>query len=328
MSCPSSSGETVSNQLIGRFSSGAWPWVLLVASAFIISTNHILGRYVSGEIPPFGLAFWRVVVGAAVVLPFAWKELINHRETIQQHWKLFTLMSIALMPVGNALVYVSYNFTSVINGSLILSSQPAITIFAAWLILGHTINKFQLFGTAVAIIGVLVIILRGDITQLSSFTIHSGDLIMIGGTLGFSFYTAMIPRVPPTIGPVLILVVVQILAIAILIPFYFVETIVYKPVPINIESIMVIGWVGTAIAVVAVGLNNIAVLALGPAKATTGLYCRAIFTTAMAMILLGEPLETFHIPAIVLIMIGIFFVTRGKNRPREQVSTELTEKSN
>ena len=43
-----------------RFGTGAWPWVLLVTAAFVVSTNHVLGRYVGGQIPPMGLAFWRV----------------------------------------------------------------------------------------------------------------------------------------------------------------------------------------------------------------------------------------------------------------------------
>ena len=41
-----------------RFNRGLWPWVFLVTGAFVVSTNHVLGRYVGGEIPPIGLAFW------------------------------------------------------------------------------------------------------------------------------------------------------------------------------------------------------------------------------------------------------------------------------
>jgi drug/metabolite transporter (DMT)-like permease len=36
----------------------------------------------------------------------------------------------------------------------------------------------------------------------------------------------------------------------------------------------------------------------------------------MAMVLLGEPLEAFHFVAIALIMIGIYLMTRARNRPR------------
>jgi drug/metabolite transporter (DMT)-like permease len=299
-----------------HFSTGAWPWILLVTAAFVVSTNHVLGRYVSGEIPPMGLAFWRVVVGAAVVMPFAWRELIRQREVIVANWRLFALMAMALMPAGNALVYVAYNFTTVINGSIILTSQPALTLCAAWLVLGHTINKSQMAGTVIAITGVLIIILRGNLGGIASLTLHSGDLIMIAGTLGFAFYTAMIPKVPRSVGPLLILVIVQVLGALTLAPFYLYESLTYLTVPVTTRSLLVIGWIGTAIAVVAVGLNNIAVLALGPAKATIGLYCRTLFTTAMAMVLLGEPLEAFHFVAIALIMIGIYLMTRARNRPR------------
>ena len=299
-----------------HFSHGPWPWIVLVTAAFVVSTNHILGRYIIGEIPPVGLAFWRVAVGAAVVLPFAWRELVRQRDVIARHWKLFALMAAALMPAGNAMVYVAYNFTTAINGSIILTAQPALTLVAAWLVVGHTINRLQAAGTAFAMTGVLVIILGSNYAALGTLALSAGDLIMIVGTLGFAFYTAMIPRVPPQIGAMLILVIIQVLGVIVLLPFYIVESIVYMPVPATLESLLVIAWVGTAIAVVAVGLNNIAVLALGPAKATIGLYLRTLFVTVLAMALLGEPLETFHFVAFALIMIGIVLMTRGRSRPR------------
>ncbi len=291
----------------------------MVTAAFVVSSNHIIGRYISGEIPPMGLAFWRVAVGAAVVMPFAWRELVRQREVIIRHWKLFSLMALTLMPAGNALVYVAYNFTTAINGSIILTAQPALTLFAAWLVVGHTINRKQAAGTAIAMTGVLVIVLGSSYAELGRLSFRSGDLIMIAGTMGFAFYTSMIGKVPHSIGPLLILVLIQVLGAIALLPFYIIETIIYIPVPVTLESILVIGWVGTAIAVVAVGLNNIAVLSLGPAKATVGLYCRTLFTTGMAMILLGEPLETFHFIAFGLIMIGIVLMTRGRSRPRNEI---------
>ena len=72
-----------------RFNRGLWPWVFLVTGAFVVSTNHVLGRYVGGEIPPIGLAFWRVTVGALVLLPFAWKHILEQRFVILKEWKLF-----------------------------------------------------------------------------------------------------------------------------------------------------------------------------------------------------------------------------------------------
>ena len=294
-----------------RFGTGAWPWVLLVTAAFVVSTNHVLGRYVGGQIPPMGLAFWRVAVGALVLLPFAWRDLVRHRGVILHHWKLFAVMAVAFMPLGNAVVYLGYNFTTALNGGII-----ATAVIFAWLILRHTINSKQAVGIAVAAVGVLVIITRGDPLALGRLSFNGGDLLLLVGITSFSFYSVMLRRVPATIGPMLILVVIQIFGMIVLAPFYLYESLTYLTVPITTQSLLVIAWVGTAIAVVAVGLSNMSVLALGPAKASIGHYLRALFTAGMAIILLGETMEPFHLVSVALVIVGVLLMSRGRTPTR------------
>ncbi len=299
-----------------RFSAGAWPWAFLVTAAVVVSTNHVLGRYVSGEIPPMGLAFWRIAVGAAVLLPFAWRDLLLQRKVILRHWKLFAVLALAFMPLGNAIVYLGYNFTTAINGGVIATAQPAITVIFAWLILRHTINGKQGLGIAVAAVGVLVILSRGNPLALGALSFGGGDLLLLVGTTSFAFYTVMLRRVPAVIGPMLILVVIQLFGLVTLAPFYIYESITYLTVPITTQSLLVIAWVGTAIAVVAVGFSNLAVLALGPAKASVAHYLRALSTATLAIIVLGETLEPFHLVAFVLVIIGVLLMSRGQTPAR------------
>ncbi len=304
-----------------RFGAGLWPWAFLVTAAVVVSTNHVLGRYVSGEIPPMGLAFWRIAVGAAVLLPFAWRDLLLQRKVILRHWKLFTVLAIAFMPLGNATVYLGYNFTTAINGGVIATAQPALTVIFAWLILRHTINRKQALGIAVAAFGVLVILSRGDPLALGALSFGGGDLLLLVGTTSFAFYTVMLRRVPAVIGPMLILIVIQFFGMVVLAPFYLYETITYLPVPITTQSLLVIAWVGTAIAVVAVGLSNLAVLALGPAKASVAHYLRALSTATLAILVLGERLEPFHLVAFVLVIIGVVLMSRGQTPARRTAAS-------
>lgn len=304
-----------------RFGAGAWPWAFLATSAFVVSTNHVLGRYVSGEIPPMGLAFWRIAVGAMVLLPFAWRDLVMQRRVILQHWKLFTVMAIAFMPLGNAMFYLGYNFTTAVNGGIIATAQPALTVIFAWLILRHTINSKQVIGIVVAAVGVLVIMLRGDPRAIGALSFSGGDLFILIGTASFSFYAVMLRRVPAAIGPMLILVIIQLLGLVAMAPLYLYESLTYLPVPLTARSLMVIAWVGTAIAVVAVGLSNLAVLSIGPAKASVAHYLRAVFTAALAVVALGERFELFHLLAFVLVIVGVLLMSRGQTPARRTATT-------
>jgi len=285
--------------------------MILIAGAFVVSTNHVLGRFVIGEIPPMGLAFWRVAIGAIVLMPFAWRELYAKRTIIMSHWKLFLGMAFVFMPLGNAAVYLAYNYTTAINGAVIATAQPALTMLLAWLVLHQIITRMQTIGIVVAALGVMVIILRGDINALATLSFGGGDIIMLAGTTGFAVYTVLLRRIPAEIGPLLILIVVQLFSTAAMTPFYLYESITYLTVPMTWPSLLILLWLGTAIAVVAVGLNNLAVLSLGPAKASIGHYLRAIFIAGMAIVLLGEAFEVYHIVAFTLVILGVLLMTRG-----------------
>jgi len=290
---------------------------MLVAGAFVIATNHVLGRFVIDAIPPMGLAFWRVAIGVLFLLPFAWRELFAKRQVILDHWKLFLTIAFVFMPLGNAAVYLAYNFTTAINGAVIATAQPALTMLLAWLMLHQTVTRMQAIGIAIAALGVLVIVMRGDLTALASLSFGGGDLIMLVGTLGFAFYTVLLRRVPPEIGPMLILVAVQLFGVCVMAPLYLVESLTYRTVPVTFESVLVLIWIGTVIAVVAVGLNNMVVLTLGPNKASIGHYLRAVFIAGMATILLGEAFEPFHAVAFALVILGVLLMTFGPTpKPR------------
>jgi len=304
-----------------RYANGAWPYVLLVAASFILASNHIVGRSVQGDLPPMGLGFWRIMVATAVLLPFYWRPFFQSWPLIRAHWKLFLVMGAALAPLGNAAVYLAYNFTTAINGGVIATAQPAITVIFAWLILRHTINGKQALGIAVAAGGVLVILSRGNPLAFGALSFGGGDLLLLVGTTSFAFYTVMLRRVPADIGPMLILVVIQIFGMVTLAPLYIYESITYLPMPITTQSLLVIAWVGTAIAVVAVGLSNLAVLALGPAKASVAHYLRALSTATLAIIILGETVETFHLVAFALVIVGVVLMSRGHTPARRTTTS-------
>lgn len=303
----------------GRYSSGAWPYVFLVAASFILASNHIVGRTVQGDLPPMGLGFWRVVVATAVLLPFYWRPFIAAWPLIRERWKLLLVMGAALAPMGNAAVYLAYNFTTAINGGIVATVQPVATVVLSYFLLAEMFSRAQALGIAVAASGVLVILSAGSLDVLLSFRPNIGDVIMLAAMFGFALHNVLLRRLPKGLrGPVILLSVQMFAAIAIL-PIYIVEMIFYKPVPLTLQAGATIAWVGVVVAVFAVGFTNTAILALGANKASMSNYTRALFTAVLAILILGEQFQTFHAVAFVLVAAGIFLMGRGR-RPQAPIA--------
>ena len=298
-----------------RYAAGAWPFGLLLVAAFILASNHILGRFVEGSLPPMGLGFWRVVLASAVLLPFYWRPLFLAWPVIRSHWKLFLLMGTALAPFGNASVYLAYNFTTALNGGIVSTVQPVATVVLSYFLLADTVNRAQALGIAIAASGVLFIVSTGDLQVLLAFRPNIGDLIMLAAMFAFATHNVLLRRLPPGLSGPVILLGVQIFGAAVILPIYIVEMIIYKPMPLTWQAAATIGWIGIVVAVFAVGFTNTAVLAMGANRASMANYIRAVFVTILAILILSEELQAFHAIAFVLVVAGIFLMGRSR-RPR------------
>ena len=299
-----------------RFRQGAWPYGLMLASALILASNHIIGRWVQGEMPPMGIGFWRLFIATVVLLPFVGISVWEKRAVLRRHWKLFLVMGVALGPFGNVAVYVAYHFTTAINGGVVSTAQPVATVLLSILLFRDGITRNQWLGVVIATLGVLVILSRGELSILAELEPNIGDLIMLAAMFGFAVHNVLLRRIPVDFTTAEILLTIQLFALAVMLPIYVLETLFYLPMPVTWESAAVMGWVGVVVAIVAVGFTNTVVLAIGANKAVMSNYIRAALTAILAILILGEELQAFHLIAFALVAAGVLLLGRGK-RPQQ-----------
>ena len=297
-----------------RYRQGLWPYALMLAAATILASNHIIGRWVQGEMPPMGIGFWRLAIANVVLLPFVGASLWQKRSVLRRHWKLFLVMGVALGPFGNAAVYVAYHFTTAINGGVVSTAQPVATVLLSILLFKDGITRSQWVGVVIATLGVLVIVSSGDIAVLAALEPNIGDLILLAAMFGFAVHNVLLRRVPGDFSTAEILLTIQLFAMVVMLPIYVLETIFYQPMPVTWESAAVMAWVGIAVAIVAVGFTNTVVLTIGANKAVMGNYIRAVITAVLAILILSEEPEAFHLFAFALVVIGVVMLGRGKRK--------------
>lgn len=285
---------------------------MIVIAALIIASNHVLARYIGGVIPPMGMVFWRSIVSGLFLLPFALSGLIAHRQLIARHWKLFVLMGLLFVPLGNGLIYTAYIFTTAINGGVVSASQPALTVILVWLLFRETITWKQGIGIVIAGLGVLAIITRGDPLAVLRMDFNIGDLIMLVAITFAALYNVLIRNIPDEIKVPELMFVVMVTGSLSVLPVYVLETIYIQPVPLTWLSIGSFLWVGIAITAIAVGLMNAAIRRIGANKASMSNYMRALFTALLAVLLLGEEFQAFHLVAMVLVIGGVYLMTLGR----------------
>lgn len=298
-----------------RFRRGGWPWFFVFAGALMLASNHVIGRYYHAELPAAGLAFWRIAVAALVLAPFVAREVRREWRAMLAHWSLFGTLALGVVPFGTAAVYLAYQHTTAINGSVVATGQPMMTALLAVLLFRDRLAPVVALGMAVSFAGVMVAIARGDVALLLAFRPNPGDLIMLAAMAGFAVHNVYLRRVPRRFSQPLILFTVQLYGIVVMLPLAISEAVWVRPMPVTWEAAGVVLWVAIGVGIVAVGFVNTAVLALGPMVASASNYLRAAFAAALAILLLGETPAAYHAVAFVLIAGGVWLMSRGRRAP-------------
>ena len=99
-----------------------------------------------------------------------------------------------------------------------------------------------------------------------------------------------------------------------MLPLYLVEIGLKGPFPLNPAAISTIGYMAVFSSVLALLLWNKGVAEVGPNKAGFFIHLNPVYSIILAYFFLGETLEGYHYPGMVLIVIGLFLVTTGRWR--------------
>ena len=293
---------------------GIWPYAALTLSMLCFASNYIVGRLAPGEVPPIGLSFWRWVIGSLVILPFTWRGLLEHASLIKANLKLYFLLAVSLVILGNTTIYIALTYTTVINAGIVAMAEPAVTILITWLFFKETITKSQTLGALIAATGVMVIILKGDLLALADIKFNLGDLWMLGSVFGFAIYAAFLRKSPSELPPLVLINIIQLLGVVVLLPFYLWESIYVMPMQATTSTIISVLWLGIIVAAAGFGLWNVGIQEVGANKASAFIYVRLLMLTILAIIILGEVLKAYHYPAFGLIILGVYMVSKAKRQ--------------
>jgi NAD(P)-dependent dehydrogenase (short-subunit alcohol dehydrogenase family) len=95
--------------------------------------------------------------------------------------------------IFNTCLYISGHYTTAINMALIsTTSSPIFATAFAIIFIGERINAFRLTGMLICLFGVLLLISKGSLQTLLSFTFSVGDIWALAGAIAFAVYNVLV----------------------------------------------------------------------------------------------------------------------------------------
>ena len=287
---------------------------LVIASA-CWGGNIFIGRAVHAEVPPVALSFWRWVLAFCILLPFVWPKLKRDWPLVLRHWRSLAMLAFFGMAAFHTSLYLSVNYTTATNAALLVAICPVLVPVLSWAIYREAITFRIVLATGLSLVGVAVVVTRGDPGQLLTLSLNSGDLIMLVAVFCWSMYTVLVKRRPPGLHPQSLLAATMMMAIGLLLPAYLLEALAFRVMPVTRESVLAVGYVVVFASLLAFLCFNRGIEVLGPNKGGLFMHLVPVFAALLAFVFLGERLEAFHAAGIAAIVAGILLATtaRGEN---------------
>lgn len=281
-------------------------YLFALGATAIWSGNFIIARGLSESIPPISLAFWRWTVAVIVFLPFALKPLIAEWNIIKKHIPYLCITSLLGITVFNTLIYFAGHTTTAVNLSLISITFPVFIIILSWMFFGERITAYKGLGILLVVIGVVLLITKGNFLSLLKISFAIGDLWMLLAAITFAVYTILLKRRPENISILAFQLSTFVLGLIFLSPFFIWEYATIPHVGFDPKTVFLILYVGIFASLVAFTLWNKAIVTIGPSKAGMIYYTLPIFSGLSASIFLKENISIIHLYSVLLILSGIF----------------------
>lgn len=291
--------------------------LLFVTPAFW-TVNYLIARLYVGEIEPHALALLRWSVALCILLPFCVGEIRRAWPLTPQERREFLLMGAFGMWICGAFVYIAGQTTSSVNIGLLYALSPVLISYASAKLLKEPFGWVQSLGVGLALLGMVWVVMKGDLSQLATLQFTPGDIWILVCVVSWTLYSLRLKGVPTRFSAVARLSLITAGGILVLIPFTIIEAALTPNWTITPLGFWYVLLVGVFPGVGAYVCYSYMQQHLGAARTSVVLYFGPIYAALAGWALLGEAPEIFHLVGGVAILCGVYLVNRPSPGPQEQ----------
>lgn len=292
--------------------------LFLVLANLFWAGNYVFGEYLVAEMSPLQMTFSRWLIAVFFLVPLAhWIERPNWRN-VWKEWK--TLFVLALLGVisYNFLLYEALQYTTSLNAALVNSINPAVIVLFSVLFLKEKISMKNGIGLFVSLMGVLLVLTKGQLHLIIQNTYNQGDLLMLIAILVWTIYS-IIGRKTKELPPISATSISVIFALLIMLPMVVVSSSDFN-FQLSRHAVMGIIYMGIFPSVGSFIFWNMSLRQIDASKA--GIYLNLITVfTAIFSLLLGNPITFVQIIGGLFVFIGVYLTSdKGKKEKVKQLS--------
>ncbi len=274
------------------------------------AVNYIVARKAPGVIGPYMLALGRWGLAALILLVITREELWRERASILRAWRQYLVLGTLGMLICGAWVYEGARSTGAMNIALIYSASPVLISLGAMWWLGEAFGARQKAGVVLALAGVVHVVVKGQWTALAEVQFSVGDAWIVAATVSWAAYALLQKRWPSPLSATARLAAICLGGTLVLLPPALWEAARPGADVLGAQALLLVVVAGLIPGIGAYWIYSWAQKILGASRVAVALYLGPLYAAVAAWGLLGEPPGWHHAVGALLILPGVFLVTR------------------
>jgi drug/metabolite transporter (DMT)-like permease len=287
-----------------------WAHLSLLSANIFYGINYSVAKAIMPDsIKPLALVALRSISAATlfwITSLFIPKEKVGKKDLIF----LFGCSFFGVV-INQVLFLVGLNYTSPVNSSIIISTNPIFAFIFAAIILRENITFLKGIGLSIGLSGVLMLILQNGTPDVSSRT-FLGDLFTLVNTISWAFYTVIIKRMLEKYHPVTVMKWTFLFGMLTTIPIGYSQWSSMDWTAISLKGWLGIGFVIVFATYLGYLLISFGLRKLSPTIVSTYTYLNPVIAAYLASIMGQDHIDAIMIVSAVLIFTGVFVVSWQK----------------
>ena len=274
------------------------------------SVNYVIAKTAPGVISPHVLALGRWFLAGLILAALSHRELWRERRHTLKVWPQYLVLGTLGMLICGAWVYWAAETTTAINIALIYAASPVLITLGAVLGLKERFSWRQGWGVALALLGVLNVVVKGQWATLSQVVWVLGDGLVVFAMVAWAAYALLLKKWASPLSSTARLAATCMGGSLVLLPFALTEWLTTQHATWSGMA----SWLVIAAAlfpgVGAYWAYGFCQKTLGASRVAASLYMGPLYGSLVAWLFLGETLGWHHAVGAAMILPGIYLASQ------------------
>lgn len=165
----------------------------LTIATILWGLNFHLGKVMLNTVPFIEAGFWRYLFGVVLLYFMVGPKTLSWSD-FKANATGISLVGIIGLFIFNLLFFLGLLYTTSVNAALIVSLNPALTLVLSNRILKTSLTWRNAFGIAIALVGVVYLMTKGNILNLLNIRFGLGDILIFIANIAFALHHVWVKK--------------------------------------------------------------------------------------------------------------------------------------